>query len=115
MLEAQRPQHSKVLLRSAGRLLLVEQKDVCYASIEDGIISVATTQFEGHSNCRTLEELLTGLDSDMFWRAHRSFVVNINRIREQETDGNPRQPRPDEASTRAVWAVVHQHRTSCEA
>jgi two-component system, LytTR family, response regulator LytT len=82
MLEQQRPQHSKVLLRSAGRLLLVEQKDVCFASIEDGIISVATTQFEGHSNCRTLEELLTGLDSDMFWRAHRSFVVNINRIRE---------------------------------
>jgi two-component system response regulator LytT len=82
MLEAQRPQNSKVLLRSAGRLLLVEQKDVCYASIEDGIISVVTTQFEGHSNCRTLEELLTGLDSDLFWRAHRSFVVNINRIRE---------------------------------
>lgn len=82
MLEAQRPQKSKVLLRSAGRLLLVDQKDVCFASIEDGIISVATTQFEGHSNCRTLEELLTGLDSDMFWRAHRSFVVNINRIKE---------------------------------
>lgn len=82
MLEAQRPQKSKVLLRSAGRLLLVDQKDVCFASIEDGIISVVTTNVEGHSNCRTLEELLDGLDSDMFWRAHRSFVVNINRIKE---------------------------------
>ena len=82
MLEAQRPQKSKVLLRSAGRLLLVDQKDVCFASIEDGIISVVTTHVEGHSNCRTLEELLSGLDSDMFWRAHRSFVVNINRIKE---------------------------------
>ena len=28
------------------------------------------------------EELLAALDPDMFWRAHRSFVVNINRIRE---------------------------------
>jgi DNA-binding LytR/AlgR family response regulator len=82
MLEAQKPQHSKVLLRSAGRLLLVDQKDVCFASIEDGIISVATTHVEGQSNCRTLEELLEGLDPDMFWRAHRSYVVNINRIRE---------------------------------
>jgi two-component system, LytTR family, response regulator LytT len=82
MLEAQRPQKSKVLLRSAGRLLLVDQKDVCFASIEDGIISVVTTNVEGHSNCRTLEELLSGLDSDTFWRAHRSFVVNINRIKE---------------------------------
>src|SRR5215469_16781264 len=35
MLEAQRPQNSKVLLRSAGRLFLVDQKDVCFASIED--------------------------------------------------------------------------------
>ncbi|HEV2988449.1 MAG TPA: LytTR family DNA-binding domain-containing protein, partial [Candidatus Angelobacter sp.] len=54
----------------------------CYASIQDGVISVITTHLEGQSNCRTLEELLEGLDSDMFWRAHRSFVVNINRIKE---------------------------------
>ena len=27
-------------------------------------------------------ELLAALDPDTFWRAHRSFVVNINRIRE---------------------------------
>src|SRR5205807_2746336 len=82
MLESHRPQNSKVLLRSAGRLLLIDQKDVCYASIQDGVISVVATNLEGQSNCRTLEELLSGLDSDMFWRAHRSFVVNINRIKE---------------------------------
>jgi two-component system LytT family response regulator/two-component system response regulator LytT len=82
MLEAQRPQNSKVLLRSAGRLLLVDQKDVCFASIEDGVITVVANTLEGQSNCRTLEELLADLDADMFWRAHRSYVVNINRIKE---------------------------------
>ncbi len=82
MLEAQKPQKSKVLVRSAGRLFLVDQKDVCFASIEDGIISVVATTMEGQSNCRTLEELLEALDPDVFWRAHRSFVVNINRIKE---------------------------------
>jgi two-component system, LytTR family, response regulator len=82
MLEAQKPQKSKVLVRSAGRLFLLDQKDVCFASIEDGIISVVGTNMEGQSNCRTLEELLEALDSDTFWRAHRSFVVNINRIKE---------------------------------
>jgi two-component system, LytTR family, response regulator len=82
LLESQRPQNSKVLLRAAGRLLLVDQKDVCFASIEDGIISVVGTTIEGQSNCRTLEELLESLDPDLFWRAHRSFVVNINRIKE---------------------------------
>jgi two-component system response regulator LytT len=82
LLESQRPQNSKVLLRSAGRLLLVDQKEVCYASIEDGIISVVATNIDGQSNCRTLEELLEGLDPEVFWRAHRSYVVNINRIKE---------------------------------
>src|SRR5262252_1246597 len=61
MLEAQRPQNSKVLLRSAGRLFLVDQKDVCFASIEDGVITVVSSSLEGQSNCRTLEELLASL------------------------------------------------------
>src|SRR5262249_38783160 len=61
MLEAQKPQTSKILLKSGGRLILVSQKDICFASIEDGIITVATAGpagMEGQSNCRTLEELL---------------------------------------------------------
>ena len=86
MLESQRPQStSKVLIKSMGRLLLVDQRDICYASIEDGVISVVTagaSGSEGQSNCRTLEELLDSLDPNLFWRAHRSFLVNINRIKE---------------------------------
>jgi two-component system LytT family response regulator/two-component system response regulator LytT len=37
---------------------------------------------EGESNYRTIEELQSNLDPDIFWRVHRSFLVNINRIRE---------------------------------
>jgi len=80
--QQQRPQAAKVLLKFAGRLFLVDQKDICYASIEDGIITVVATAMEGQSNCRTLEELLDSLDPNMFWRAHRSYLVNINRIKE---------------------------------
>jgi two-component system, LytTR family, response regulator LytT len=76
------PQTSKVLIKSAGRLFLVDQKEICFASIEDGVISVVTPTLEGQSNCRTLEELLESLDQNIFWRAHRSYLVNINRIRE---------------------------------
>jgi DNA-binding LytR/AlgR family response regulator len=86
MLESQKEQTtSKVLIRSTGRLLLIDQGDICYASIEDGVISVVTAGpngGEGQSNCRTLEELLDSLDSKLFWRAHRSYLVNINRIKE---------------------------------
>ncbi len=83
MLESQKPQNSKVLLKAGGRLFLVDQKDICYASIEDGVITVvASNGMEGQSNCRTLEELLDSLDANLFWRAHRSYLVNINRIKE---------------------------------
>ena len=86
MLEAQKqPTHgapTKVLIKSAGRLFLVDQKDICFASIEDGVITVVTPSIEGQSNCRTLEELLATLDQNLFWRAHRSYLVNINRIKE---------------------------------
>jgi two-component system response regulator LytT len=85
MLEAQKPQTSKVLLKAVGRLFLVNQKDICFASIEDGVITVVTSGpngMEGQSNCRTLEELLDSLDPNLFWRAHRSYLVNINRIKE---------------------------------
>jgi two-component system response regulator LytT len=43
---------------------------------------VITRGVEGQSNCRTLEELMDQLDPEAFWRAHRSFVVNIQHIRE---------------------------------
>lgn len=86
MLESQKPQTAaKVLIKAAGRLLLADPKDICYATIEDGVITVATSGaggIEGQSNCRTLEELNENLHSNVFWRAHRSFLVNINHIRE---------------------------------
>jgi two-component system LytT family response regulator/two-component system response regulator LytT len=85
MLESQKGQSVKVLLKAGGRLFLVNQKDICYASIDDGVITVVTAGpggMEGQSNCRTLEELLESLDDRLFWRAHRSYLVNINRIKE---------------------------------
>lgn len=72
----------KVVVRAQSRLLLVDQKEICFASIEEGTISVVTPSVEGHSNCRTLEELMDQLNPETFWRAHRSFLVNIQHIRE---------------------------------
>lgn len=72
----------KLVVRAGSRLLLVDQREICFASIEDGAISVVTPTIEGLSNCRTLEELMDLLDPDTFWRAHRSFVVNLQHIRE---------------------------------
>jgi DNA-binding LytR/AlgR family response regulator len=72
----------KVVLRANGRMLLIDQRDICFASIEEGTISIVTNTLEGQSNCRTLEELMELLDPEMFWRTHRSFVVNRQHIQE---------------------------------
>ena len=73
---------AKLIVQAQSRLLLVDQAEICYAAIDDGIIRVVTQNFEGQSKCRTLKELLEQLDTAVFWRAHRGFVVNINHIRE---------------------------------
>jgi two-component system LytT family response regulator/two-component system response regulator LytT len=80
--QAPRPHSGKIVLQAGSRLLLVDHKDICYASIDAGVISVVTPTIEGQSKCRTLEELFDLLDPATFWRAHRSFLVNINHIRE---------------------------------
>ena len=108
---------SKLIVQVQSRLLLVDQAEICYAAIEDGSIRVVTPTVEGHSKCRTLEDLLELLDPNLFWRAHRGFVVSINHIREvvpwfkssyqlrmddKKTDGDPCKPGTDQAAARVV-------------
>jgi len=75
-------QRTKVLVRSQGRNLIVDAHDIVYATIDDGLITVVASGIEGMSNYRTIEELQSNLDPDTFWRVHRSYLVNINRIKE---------------------------------
>jgi two-component system LytT family response regulator/two-component system response regulator LytT len=73
---------TKLLLRAQQRLFLIDAADMVFATIEDGLITVATREVEGTSNYRTLDELQASLDSNLFWRVHRSHLVNINQIKE---------------------------------
>jgi two-component system LytT family response regulator/two-component system response regulator LytT len=77
---AQRP--GQVVLKVGERLLPVQAEDIIFASVEGDIIHVVTSQFAGIVNYRTLDELQARLDPDVFWRVHRSHLVNINKIKE---------------------------------
>jgi two-component system, LytTR family, response regulator LytT len=72
----------KIIVKTQQKLLLVDAEDLIFASIERGMISVTAKDVEGTSNYRRLEELNAALDSDSFWRPHRSFLVNIHYIKE---------------------------------
>jgi two-component system response regulator LytT len=73
---------NRLLVRNGARNMIVDPQELIYATIHSGVITLTTTQMEGQSTFRTLEELQAALDPDLFWRAHRSYVVNVNRIRE---------------------------------
>jgi two-component system LytT family response regulator/two-component system response regulator LytT len=82
-LTSQAPPHrTKLLIRNANRNFIVDAQDVIYATIDNGLITLVATNVEGHSNYRTIEDLQANLDKDTFWRVHRSFLVNIHKIKE---------------------------------
>src|SRR5215467_11359240 len=73
---------SKILVNVQQKLLLIDAEDMIFATIADGMISVISRDMEGTSNYRTLDEFEEALSSDSFFRAHRSFLVNIHHIKE---------------------------------
>jgi two-component system LytT family response regulator/two-component system response regulator LytT len=79
---AQAAPRNKLAVRSNNRHFIVDANDVIYATIDNGLITLVTTNLEGHSNYRTIEDLQAALDREQFWRVHRSYLVNINRIKE---------------------------------
>ncbi len=78
----QTPHRTKLLIRNGNRNFIVDAQDVIYATIDNGMITLVATNVEGHSNYRTIEDLQANLDKDTFWRVHRSFLVNIHKIKE---------------------------------
>jgi two-component system LytT family response regulator/two-component system response regulator LytT len=72
----------RLAIKVGERFLLVQAEEILYASLADEAITVVTSQHAGTSNYRTLDELQARLDPSVFWRVHRSHLVNINKIKE---------------------------------
>ena len=80
---SQRQEHREQLaVRIGDRLLLIQADEVIHASVDNDVITVVTNSLSGTSNYRTLDELQARLDPAVFWRVHRSHLVNINKIKE---------------------------------
>jgi two-component system, LytTR family, response regulator LytT len=72
----------RLAIKVGERFMLVQAEEIIYASLADESITVVTPQHTGTSNYRTLDELQARLDPSVFWRVHRSHLVNINKIKE---------------------------------
>jgi two-component system, LytTR family, response regulator LytT len=82
MLGDRQSRREQLAIKVDERFLLVHADEVVHASVEDDQIRVVTNSLSGTSNYRTLDELQTRLDPAVFWRVHRSHLVNINKIKE---------------------------------
>ena len=82
MMASQKDRRSQIAVKAAERIVLVQADDIIYASLTEDSINIVTGQVSGTSNYRTLDELQARLDPDVFWRVHRSHLVNINKIKE---------------------------------
>jgi two-component system LytT family response regulator/two-component system response regulator LytT len=82
MMSGHKDRRNQVAVKMADRIALVQADDIIYASLAEDSISIVTGQVSGTSNYRTLDELQARLDPEVFWRVHRSHLVNINKIKE---------------------------------
>jgi two-component system LytT family response regulator/two-component system response regulator LytT len=72
----------RLAVKVGERFMLVQADEIIYASMADEMITIVTDLHAGTSNYRTLDELQARLDPTVFWRVHRSHLVNINKIKE---------------------------------
>lgn len=80
---ARRSAHAQqVAVRAGDKFVLVSTEDIVYVSLVEDAITVVTNSLAGTSNYKTLDELQARLDPNVFWRVHRSHLVNINKIKE---------------------------------
>ena len=82
LVSERRNRRDRLAIKVGERFLLIHAEEILYASLADESITVVTDQHAGTSNYRALDDLQARLDPDVFWRVHRSHLVNINKIKE---------------------------------
>ena len=82
MMASQKDRRDQVAVKVNDRFVLIQADDIIHASLVEDSINIVTNQVSGTSNDRTLEELHARLNPEVFWRVHRSHLVNINKVKE---------------------------------
>jgi two-component system, LytTR family, response regulator LytT len=72
----------RLAVKVGERFFLVDTDELIFATLADDVITVVAGNLTGTSNYRTLDDLQASLDPGVFWRVHRSYLVNINKIKE---------------------------------
>jgi len=72
---------ARIAMRKGGRVFILDVADIDWIGSEGGLIFIHTKE-EKYVTNYTLEELESRLNPYMFFRAHRSAIVNLTKIKE---------------------------------
>ncbi len=72
----------RLAVRRGDSHVFVDESDILYATISAGDVIVVTGELEGEAGFRSLDELQRELGPDRFFRVHRSYLANVERIHE---------------------------------
>jgi two-component system LytT family response regulator len=74
----------RIVARKASRLLLLDPADICFFWMDAGIVRAQATE-ESYWVNYALADLEAAMSERGFFRAHRSFLVNLNKVSEIRT------------------------------
>ncbi len=71
-----------------GRVVLLEKDQIFYVEAEADDSLIRTARKKRHRHSERLDQVEARLPSPPFFRIHRSYVVNLNRVLELRSRGN---------------------------
>ena len=76
---------TRIVFKSRGRILFLPVADIRWIGAEENYVRLCTGP-ETHLLRETMSHLEGRLDSQAFLRVHRSFIVNLNYVKEVRTE-----------------------------
>lgn len=72
---------NKITLWKSEKMVVVDLSDICYCEARERHTKVFTVDDEYIINC-SISEFYKRLSKNSFFKSHRSYIVNLNKIRE---------------------------------
>jgi two-component system LytT family response regulator len=76
---------TRIVFKSRGRILFLPVADIRWVAAEENYVRLCTGT-ETHLLRETMSHLEGRLDPEVFLRVHRSFIVNLNYVKEVRTE-----------------------------
>lgn len=80
LLKLEQAKDKKWIIKEMGQIQVIKQKDIIYIEAQNNMLFICTRN--GNIEIRqTLNEAEDALDKTLFYRVHRSYLINLNAVK----------------------------------